>query len=78
MSGYSTEIDSEVVIVLRSDREAGNGGLRGLPNALMASSAQIVVIDDLATVQAFQVWTDQSPQVLVDKMVPVIAKTVTE
>ncbi|MGV9582238.1 serine/threonine-protein kinase [Nocardia farcinica] len=78
VSGYSTEIDSEVVIVLRSDREAGNGGLRGLPNALMASSAQIVVIDDLATVQAFQVWTDQSPQVLVDKMVPVIAKTVTE
>ncbi|TQM28708.1 serine/threonine-protein kinase [Nocardia bhagyanarayanae] len=77
VSGYSTDIDSDVVIVLRTDSEAGNGGLRGLPSAIMNSRAKIVVVDDLTTVQAFQVWTDQSPSVLVDKMVPILAKTVT-
>ncbi|MFI2562253.1 serine/threonine-protein kinase [Nocardia farcinica] len=78
LSSYSTEVDSEVVIVLRSDREAANGGLRGLPSSILNSQAQIVVIDDLATVQAFQVWTNQSPAILVDKMVPAIDKIVGE
>lgn len=76
VSGYSTEVDSDVVIVLRTDSQAGNGGMRGLPNALMNSSARIVVIDDLATVQAFQVWTDQSTEILVDEMVPAIARSI--
>ncbi|MBF6356194.1 serine/threonine protein kinase [Nocardia higoensis] len=77
LSSYANEVDSEVVIVLRSDKEAGNGGLRGLPSSILNSGARIVVVDDLATVQAFQVWTDQSTATLVDKMVPVIGKVVT-
>ncbi|MGW4736705.1 serine/threonine-protein kinase [Nocardia xishanensis] len=76
VSGTLSDLDSEVVIVLRSDSEAGNGGLRGLPSSLLNSAAKIVVVDDLSTVQAFQVWTDQSPGLLAEKMVPVIAKVV--
>ncbi|MEU4342698.1 serine/threonine-protein kinase [Nocardia sp. NPDC023852] len=75
-NSYTTDIDSEVVIVLRSDSQAGNGGLRGLPNGILSGSAKIVVVDDPSTVQAFQVWTGQSVDVLVDKMVPTIAKIV--
>jgi len=77
MAAYANEVDSDVVIVLRSDREAGNGGLRGLPGSILNSQADIVVIDDLAAVQAFQVWTDQSPATTVEKMVPAIGKVVT-
>ncbi|WP_433680902.1 serine/threonine-protein kinase [Nocardia sp. CA-119907] len=75
-SSYSTDVDSEVVIVLRTDSQAGNGGLRGLPGSILSSSAKIVVVDDPSTVQAFQVWTGQSQDTLVDKMVPTIAKVV--
>lgn len=78
VSSYSTDIDTDIVIVLRSDSEAGNGGLRGLPGSILTSSAKVVVVDDPATVQAFQVWTDQSTNVLVEKMVPTIAKVVTK
>ncbi|WP_067861456.1 serine/threonine-protein kinase [Nocardia shimofusensis] len=78
LAAYANEVDSEVVVVLRSDKEAGNGGLRGLPSSILNSGARIVVIDDLTTVQAFQVWTDQSTATLVEKMVPVIGKVVTE
>ncbi|MET8775658.1 serine/threonine-protein kinase [Nocardia sp. NPDC004654] len=72
----SNEIDSEVLIVVRTDSEAGNGGFRGLPSSITSSSAKIVIVDDPATIQAFQVWTDQSTGVLVDKLVPMIAKVV--
>ncbi|MEV5837407.1 serine/threonine-protein kinase [Nocardia sp. NPDC052112] len=75
-ASYSADIDSEVVIVLRTDSQAGNGGLRGLPGGILSSNAKIVVVDDASTVQAFQVWTGQSPDTLVDKMVPSIAKVV--
>ncbi|NKY56855.1 serine/threonine-protein kinase [Nocardia flavorosea] len=64
----------DVVIVGRSDSEAGNGGLGGLPLKFLNSTAKIVVIDDIATVQAFQVWTDQSPGTLVNEMVPAISR----
>ncbi|MGV9820306.1 serine/threonine-protein kinase [Nocardia xishanensis] len=76
LSMSSNEIDSEVLVVLRTDSEAGNGGFRGLPTSITNSSAKIVVVDDPATVQAFQVWTDQSTDLLVDRMVPLIAKVV--
>ncbi|MEV2218716.1 serine/threonine-protein kinase [Nocardia vinacea] len=75
-STYSLDIDSDVVIVLRSDSKAGNGGLGGLPSSLMNHQAKIVIVDDPSTVQAWQVWTDQSPGTLIDKMVPAIAKVV--
>ncbi|WP_433599663.1 serine/threonine-protein kinase [Nocardia sp. CA-135953] len=75
-ASYSADVDSEVVIVLRTDSQAGNGGLRGLPGSILSSNAKIVVIDDPSTVQAFQVWTGQSQDTLVDKMVPSIGKVV--
>ncbi|MCX4096239.1 serine/threonine-protein kinase [Nocardia sp. alder85J] len=76
---YSGLVDvshSDVIMILRTDSQAGNGGLRGVPSSLLTSSATIVVVDDPATIQAFQVWTDQSTDTLVDKMVPTIAKSV--
>ncbi|WP_227998583.1 serine/threonine-protein kinase [Nocardia australiensis] len=75
-TSYSTDNDTEVIIVLRTDSEAGNGGLRGLPSSILNSSAKVVVVDDPSTIQAFQVWTGQSNDTLADKMVPVIAKVV--
>ncbi|MEV0707546.1 serine/threonine-protein kinase [Nocardia aurea] len=74
----SSIIDSEIVIVLRTDKDAGNGGFRGLPSSIANSSAKIVVVDELSTVQAFQVWTDQSTGMMVDHLVPTIAKIVTD
>ncbi|MGQ4597301.1 protein kinase domain-containing protein [Nocardia sp. R6R-6] len=75
---YSLDIDSDVIIVLRADSKAGNGGLAALPSGLLNTQAKIVVVDDPSAVQAFQVWTDQSPKVLANKMIPTIAKIVTK
>ncbi|MGW0182020.1 serine/threonine-protein kinase [Nocardia sp. NPDC003345] len=66
----------DVLLVMRSDSSAGNGGLGGLPRTFLSTAATIVVIDDISTVQAFQVWTDQSPKTLVDNLIPAIAKVV--
>ncbi|MBF6327475.1 serine/threonine-protein kinase [Nocardia transvalensis] len=76
--GYSSDlIDSDVVIILRTDDKAGNGGLGGLPSKLLPTNATVVAIDDPSAIQAFQVWTDQSTKTLIDKMVPAIGKVVT-
>ncbi|MGW5385257.1 serine/threonine-protein kinase [Nocardia sp. NPDC003963] len=64
----------DIVIVTRSDTSAGNGGLAGLPSTFLNTTAKIVVIDDISTVQAFQVWTGQSPNTLIENMVPAIAR----
>ncbi|MFD4442683.1 serine/threonine-protein kinase [Nocardia sp. NPDC058519] len=77
LNSSSTDFDSDIIMVLRTDIQAGNGGLRGLPSGLMYGSANLVVIDDLNAIQPFQVWTDQSPDRLVKTLVPTIAKTVT-
>lgn len=66
----------DVIVVTRSDTSAGNGGLGGLPVSFLNATARIVVIDDISTVQAFQVWTEQSPNTLTDKLVPAIAEVV--
>ncbi|MEU2256467.1 serine/threonine-protein kinase [Nocardia xishanensis] len=76
VTSFSTNTDADVIIVLRTDSEAGNGGLRGLPSSLLNGTDKVVVVDNLATVQAFQVWTDQSTDILIEKMVPTIAKIV--
>lgn len=66
----------DVMIVGRTDGAAGNGGLGGLPPAFLNSSAKIVVVDDITTVQALQVWTDQSPGILVKELVPAISRVI--
>ncbi|MEU4706061.1 serine/threonine-protein kinase [Nocardia salmonicida] len=73
VSDYSLKNNTDVIIVFRTDAQAGNGGFRGLPYALTAN-AKVVVIDDPSTVQAFQVWSSQSPATLIEKMVPAISK----
>ncbi|MFR9752230.1 serine/threonine-protein kinase [Nocardia sp. 004] len=75
-NGYSANADSDVVIILRTDSEAGNGGLRGIPSLLLNSSTAVVVVDELSTVQAFQIWSEQSQELLINEMVPTIAKIV--
>ncbi|MFI9510969.1 serine/threonine-protein kinase [Nocardia sp. NPDC052566] len=66
----------DIVMVLRTDKDAGNGGLRGLPSGLLHSSTTIAVIDDPSAVQAFQIWTDQSTDTAIAKIVPMLARVV--
>ncbi|MET8650240.1 serine/threonine-protein kinase [Nocardia aurea] len=73
-NAYSAKVDSDVIIIVRSDSQAGNGGLGGLPGSLLVGSGKYVIVDDLATVQAFKIWTEQSPNTLADKLIPVITK----
>ncbi|MEV0684097.1 serine/threonine-protein kinase [Nocardia sp. NPDC050378] len=73
---YNLKNDTDVVLVVRTDSLAGNGGFRGLPHALTSGRGKMVVIDDPATVQAFQVWSPQSQQILIDKVVPAIAREI--
>ncbi|WP_280397414.1 serine/threonine-protein kinase [Nocardia carnea] len=66
----------DLIVIARTDSGAGNGGLGGLPPEFLTSTAKIVVVDDINTVQSFQVWTDQSPGRMVEKLVPSIANVV--
>jgi serine/threonine-protein kinase len=75
-TGFTLPEGLDVIVVTRSDTGAGNGGLGGLPVAFLNATAKIVVVDDISTVQAFQVWTEQSPGTLTDEMVPAIAEVV--
>lgn len=70
----SSDTPTDVVIVFRSDKEAGGGGLRGLPSSITYLKAPVVVIDDKETVAAYQNWTDDSQAVMIAKVVPAIAK----
>ncbi|KAF0849196.1 serine/threonine-protein kinase [Nocardia caishijiensis] len=66
----------DLMIVLRTDSAAGNGGLRGLrglPSGYESGSARIAVIDDPAVVQAFQNWTDSSDRIAIESVVPRLA-----
>ncbi|MBF6349339.1 MULTISPECIES: serine/threonine-protein kinase [Nocardia] len=75
-TGFSVPKLLDLVIVGRTDSAAGNGGLNGLPNSFLNSTAKIVVVDDVTTVQALQVWTDQSPERLVNELVPAISRVI--
>ncbi|MFE2960347.1 serine/threonine-protein kinase [Nocardia tengchongensis] len=69
--------DVDLVIIVRTDKQAGNGGLRGLPSSFLSSSlthARLLIVDDPATAQAFQTWTPRSTDVAITKVVPAIAK----
>ncbi|MEU5408215.1 serine/threonine protein kinase [Nocardia asteroides] len=73
---YTVKNTTDVTLVLRTDSQAGNGGFRGLPYSLTSGKGKVVVVDDPSAVQAFQTWSDQSQQILIDKMVPAIAKAI--
>ncbi|MFC4124779.1 serine/threonine-protein kinase [Nocardia rhizosphaerae] len=71
---YTVRSDTDVTLIFRTDSQAGNGGFRGLPYSLTSGKGKIVVIDHPSTVQAFQVWSHQSQQILIDNVVPAISQ----
>lgn len=75
---YSTfsNVNNGYIIAVRSDAKAGGGGLLGLPGALTSSEAEVIVVDDPATVAAIRNWSDKSEQVLVSNLVPVLSKRI--
>ncbi|MEC3954517.1 serine/threonine-protein kinase [Nocardia sp. CDC153] len=69
--------DVDVIIVVRTDKQAANGGLRGLPTPFLSSTlthAKLVIVDDPQSTQAFQSWTPTSPDTLIQRVIPAIAK----
>jgi serine/threonine-protein kinase len=70
----ATVLKSDVTIVVRSDAAAGNGGLRGLPSSVLNRDTKLVILDDPATVTAFTDWQGDSANVMVQKLVPALAK----
>ncbi|MEU0504912.1 serine/threonine-protein kinase [Nocardia sp. NPDC005998] len=66
------KIQSGYVLAIRSDTGSGSGGLRGLPGALLDSTATVIAIDDPRTVRAIHDWTADSEAVLLEKLVPVL------
>ncbi|MFE3545496.1 serine/threonine-protein kinase [Nocardia sp. NPDC059177] len=72
--GYGTleAPDDSYVVVLRSDPQAGGGGLLGLPYGITSTRAIVVPIDDPSTVAAMRNWTPDSESILREKLVPAL------
>ncbi|MFI6045098.1 serine/threonine-protein kinase [Nocardia sp. NPDC051321] len=64
------------VLAVRTDEEAGGGGLRGLPYQVAGTRATVIPLDDPEAVAAFRNWTPGSEQVLLDKLVPLLQKRI--
>ncbi|MGX1806352.1 serine/threonine-protein kinase [Nocardia sp. NPDC055321] len=67
---------SGYVLAVRSDSDAGGGGLVNLPSGISATTATVLVLDDPAAVAAMRQWSDGSEQVLLEKLVPVLRRNV--
>ncbi|MFE6862770.1 serine/threonine-protein kinase [Nocardia sp. NPDC057668] len=67
---------SGFVLAVRSDTDAGGGGLVNLPSGVSATTASVLVLDDPAAVAAMRQWSDGSEQVLLEKLVPVLRRNV--
>ncbi|KAA0021484.1 serine/threonine-protein kinase [Antrihabitans cavernicola] len=70
------DLKSDIVLVFRSDDQAGGGGLRGLPVEISSTRAKVIAIDDPATVVAFRNWSDRSQGVMIDKLVPLLSNRI--
>ncbi|MBL1075121.1 serine/threonine protein kinase [Nocardia sp. 2] len=64
--------EASYIIAVRSDDNAGNGGLLGLPSTITGSLAVVIPLDDPAAVAAMRTWSAESEQVLLDKLVPAL------
>ncbi|MEV0464095.1 serine/threonine-protein kinase [Nocardia tengchongensis] len=71
-----TQVKAGYLLAVRSDTEAGGGGLVNLPSAVTSTTASVIVVDDPATVTAIRQWSDKSEQILLDKLLPILRKTV--
>lgn len=71
-----TTVTSGYLLAVRSDTDSGGGGLVNLPSAVAATKASVIVLDDPAAVAAIRQWSDNSEQVLLDKLLPILRKSV--
>ncbi|MVU78941.1 protein kinase [Nocardia sp. ET3-3] len=69
-------ITTGYVLAVRSDTDASGGGLVNLPVNLAASQATVIVLDDPAAVTAIRQWSNNSEQILLDKLLPILRKSV--
>ncbi|WP_280234014.1 serine/threonine-protein kinase [Nocardia cyriacigeorgica] len=60
------------ILVVRSDSEAGGGGLTGLPHLITGSAATVIALDDPAAVVALRNWSADSESVLIDRAIPAL------
>nr|WP_280482398.1 serine/threonine-protein kinase [Nocardia cyriacigeorgica] len=60
------------ILVVRSDSEAGGGGLTGLPFNITGSSATVIALDDPTAVIALRNWSPTSESVLLEKAIPAL------
>ncbi|WP_280479701.1 hypothetical protein [Nocardia cyriacigeorgica] len=60
------------VLVVRSDSEAGGGGLSGLPFLLTGSVATVIALDDPTAVAALRNWSENSESVLIERAIPAL------
>ncbi|WP_067711857.1 serine/threonine-protein kinase [Nocardia yamanashiensis] len=70
------QIDSGYLLAVRSDTNSGGGGLVNLPSSIQSRRATVMVLDDPAAVEALRNWTDQSERILLEKLIPVLRKSV--
>lgn len=70
-----TSADSYILAV-RSDPNAGGGGLLGLPYSITGAKATVIPVDDPAAVSALRNWSSASEQTLLSKLVPVLRKQI--
>ncbi|MFF3224912.1 protein kinase [Nocardia suismassiliense] len=73
----SLEVNADsFVLAVRTDEDAGSGGLRGLPYQVAGTRATVIPLDDAEAVAAFRNWSADSEKVLLDKLVPLLQKRV--
>ncbi|WP_378737294.1 serine/threonine-protein kinase [Nocardia brasiliensis] len=76
-SAGSMEVAADsYVLAVRSDEDAGGGGLRGLPYQVAGTRATVIPVDDPEVVAALRNWTPASEQILLGKLVPLLQKRV--
>lgn len=64
------------LIVLRSDPQAGGGGLTGLPFDIVHSRSQVIAVDAPPAVSAMRDWSGRSEETLLDQLVPVLRQRI--
>ncbi|NEW39093.1 serine/threonine protein kinase [Nocardia cyriacigeorgica] len=60
------------ILVVRSDSDAGGGGLSGLPFLITGSAATVIALDDPTAVVALRNWSANSESVLIEKAIPAL------
>ncbi|WP_227984260.1 serine/threonine-protein kinase [Nocardia spumae] len=66
-----TPADSYILAV-RSDPNAGGGGLLGLPYSINSARATVIPLDDPVAVSAMRNWSPSSEHTLLEKLAPVL------